>query len=421
MRLAPSQVASPESRVGPPTWDLGLATRDGGQAMVEFALILPLLALLTFGTLEVALYIQEQSAIDGASFFAARAASVLGDDKSGTSASLRSYTDATGIGWLQNASVTDGSSKSQGKAAYTVTAGSDRLAGMISGLSGGQVTGFDVVASGSVMPLDYDAKGFYRASQAATYKQNTLSMLEYPSFEKPASFSPTGAFNSVKAALRTIDDVIAAIQKAQQPKPAPKPNPAPKPAPGGGPAKPRPKPQPKPQPNPNPGGVPAPAPVLPPGFNQAFTLIDGGREPFTVRKAVAANPRRQNDKDTNHPDRPDGQTQIFQKDYAAPDYEDKDWNNPQKLADRVGFKMHNLRDELKTYEGVLNGDPKLLQGKASVKEVCTQVGRLAKPLQTNPLVKGALGNVDRWAKPLYNKMDTTYKQYDKKERGLFKR
>lgn len=413
MRLAESQASGPKPRVGRPTRGFGLENRDDGQAMVEFALILPLLALLTFGTLEVALYIQEQSAIDGASFFAARAASVLGDDKTGTNESLRSYTEATGISWLQSASVSDGSSKSKGTAAYTVQAGADRLAGMISGLSGGQVTGFDVVASGSVMPLDYDAKGFYRASQAATYKQNTLSMLEYPSFEKPASFSPTGAFNSVHAALKCIDDVIGAIQKAQQPKPAPKPNPAP----GGGGT----KPQPKPQPQPQPGVVPAPAPVLPPGFNQAFTLIDGGREPFTLRKAVAANPRRQNDKDTNRPDRPDGATQIFQKDYAAPDYEDKDWNNPQKLADRVGFKMHNLRDELKTYEGVLNGDPKVLQGKASVKEVCTQVGRLAKPLQTNPLVKGALSNVDKWAKPLYNKMDTTYKQYDKQERGLFKR
>jgi hypothetical protein len=335
----------------------------------------------------------------------------LGDDKTGTSESLKSYTDATGIGWLQNASVSDSSSKSKGTAAYTVEAGSDRLSGLISGLSGGQVTGFDVVASGSVMPMDYDAKGFFGARNAATYKPRTLSMIEYPSFEKPAKFSPEGAFRSVKSAMKTIQDLVAAIQKAQTPPTPPKPSAKP----GGGPGT---------KPNPVPSAqvaTPKPSPPLPPGFDQALAMIDGGKEPFTMRKAVAPNPRHRNDNDSNRPDKPDGKTETFQKDYIAPRYEDSGPGDEEKMKASGRYKMTTLNAELKTYEDLLNGDPQVLQGKASVKDVCTQVGRVAQTLKTNPLVKGALSNVDKWTKPLYDKVDTEYKNYDRSEKKLFSR
>ncbi|MBM3270540.1 MAG: pilus assembly protein [Candidatus Sericytochromatia bacterium] len=49
-----------------------------GQAMVEFTMVLPLLLLLSFGTLEIGLYLQRRLVAGGASFVAARAAAVQG-------------------------------------------------------------------------------------------------------------------------------------------------------------------------------------------------------------------------------------------------------------------------------------------------------------------------------------------------------
>lgn len=49
-----------------------------GQAMVEFTMILPILLLLSFGTIEIGLYLQRRVVMGGASFVAARAAAVQG-------------------------------------------------------------------------------------------------------------------------------------------------------------------------------------------------------------------------------------------------------------------------------------------------------------------------------------------------------
>ncbi len=52
--------------------------RERGQAMVEFTMVLPLLLLLSFGTLEIGLYLQRRLVAGGATFVAARAAAVQG-------------------------------------------------------------------------------------------------------------------------------------------------------------------------------------------------------------------------------------------------------------------------------------------------------------------------------------------------------
>ncbi|MFN3431129.1 MAG: TadE family protein [Candidatus Sericytochromatia bacterium] len=373
---------------------------DSGQAMVEFALVLPFLALLTFGTLEVALYLQQQSAMNGAAFIAARSAAVLGADKAGTDKALKAYTDATGMPWLQTAKVTDGSSKGNGVAKYTLVAGSDRLTGLISGLTGGKVTGFDTLSAEAVLAMEYDARGYYGASQSATYKAKTISLIEYPSFEKPPNFSADGAFRSVKTVVGAIKEVTDVIQKLQKPSPAPsKP-----PGPGT---------NPQPKPTPNAGVTPQPKPMPSPPDLSSFALIDGAKEPFQVRKAVEKNPRRRDDK--NGDGGGDG-NEVYSQDYVAPGYE-----ADEVVKDRIKFKMKHLVTELKTYEGVLNGDQQVLGGKASVDELCQKLGRLAEPYKANPLVKGALNNVDKFAKPLWDNVDKVYVKYNKDEKDLFKK
>ncbi|HEY9856465.1 MAG TPA: TadE/TadG family type IV pilus assembly protein [Stenomitos sp.] len=63
-----------------------LRRREDGQTMAEFAIILPMLLLLTFGTIELGVFLQRQLVLTGAGFLAARAATVGG--KNGNNPSL---------------------------------------------------------------------------------------------------------------------------------------------------------------------------------------------------------------------------------------------------------------------------------------------------------------------------------------------
>ena len=214
---------------------------DDGQAMIEFALVLPFLALLTFGTMEVALYLQQQSAINGAAFIAARSASVLGNDQATTTKSLKEYTEAAGMRWLTEASVTNESRG--GVVGYSLVAGSDRMAGILSGLTQGKATGFDTLGAKAVMPLEWAAKS-YNSRYSPTSKPATLSTIEYPSKEDYFGFSVTGTAATV---VGMADQVRAIVEALKQPAPAPSPQPTPKPKPGASPA---PAPQPTPKPTP---------------------------------------------------------------------------------------------------------------------------------------------------------------------------
>jgi TadE-like protein len=369
-------------------------TGNSGQAMVEFALVLPFLALLTFGTLEVALYLQQQSAINGAAFIAARSAAVLGNDKGATDKALKSYTEATGMPWLQAAKIADDSNK--GQARYSLVAGSDRLTGLISGLTGGKVTGFDTLSSEAVLPMEYDARGYYGQSQTVTYKAKTISLIEYPSHEKLPIFSPERSFKNIQNAVKNVNDVLKKISELT---PSPKPSAKPKPTPSGAP---------KPKPTPNVGVTPTPAtpkPIPSPPSMSLLNGLDGAKEPFLTRKPVEKNPRRRDDKD-------DG-GQIFSQDYVAPTYEEDE-----TLKDRIKFKMKNIATELKTYEGIVSGD-KQTAGQASLEEVCRKVGIYITPYKVNPAIKPLLTPLTTWTDRLWKEADKEYKRHRDDEKKLF--
>lgn len=81
------------------------ARRARGQSLVEFAILLPILVLLTFGTLDMAIFLQRQITLTGAGFLAARAATVGGVEGNNPVGAarevLRAYGEDAGQAWLQ--------------------------------------------------------------------------------------------------------------------------------------------------------------------------------------------------------------------------------------------------------------------------------------------------------------------------------
>lgn len=75
-----------------------------GQAMVEFALVLPLLLLLTFGTIELGLAVQRRLVLTGTAFVAARVAAVHGETAdAGVRKVVETYAADAGSAWLTGA------------------------------------------------------------------------------------------------------------------------------------------------------------------------------------------------------------------------------------------------------------------------------------------------------------------------------
>ncbi|MNX95093.1 TadE-like protein [compost metagenome] len=88
------------------------ALRDeSGQSLVEFAIVLPILLVLTFGTIQLGIFLQRQITLTGASFLAARAATVGGRDGVSFEAPakevLRTYGEESEQPWI--VAITDGS------------------------------------------------------------------------------------------------------------------------------------------------------------------------------------------------------------------------------------------------------------------------------------------------------------------------
>lgn len=81
-----------------------------GQAMVEFAIVLPLLLLLTVGTILMSVSFIQKSRMNGLSFSAARVQAVRRSDFNATDFVLRDYRDRSGQNWTQQIQVesTDG-------------------------------------------------------------------------------------------------------------------------------------------------------------------------------------------------------------------------------------------------------------------------------------------------------------------------
>lgn len=148
--------------------------------MAEFALILPLLGILTFGMAEITLYVQQKSALIGAGFFAARSASVLSNEAGLARASAGQFADATGYAWLQEAvgSMKLASGGEQSRVSLTATPGG--LGPVIDGLLGasaGSGTGFSTLQAEIRLPLEYVARR--QGGSSVSTKRRTFSVISY--------------------------------------------------------------------------------------------------------------------------------------------------------------------------------------------------------------------------------------------------
>lgn len=403
MRQAPSrQVPSPKSQVRTfRAWDLGLGSnrREAGQAMAEFALVLPILALLTFGTLEVALYLQQQSSMNAAAFVAARSASVLGGNDAAMKASLGEYTAAAGMPWLTGATLASVGRSGDRTVGYSLTAGASHMTGLISGLTQGQASGFNTLGASAVLPMEYNAlKVSTNSSKSVTYKPKTISMIEYASTENAYKAVLSGNLLKIKDGLARLQEIREIIASVQKPTPTPS-----------GPPKPNPKPNPNdPKPKP-PAPKPSVVPVVPakPDMSDVskFTaMLNSAREPFNFRKPVVDNPRRRNDAGG------DGNNEVFSQGYTGPHFE-----KGEDLKDRVAWKMSTIVKELRAYEDELGN------GTANLENAARKTGQLAQPLKSNPLVAGALKKATGMVKEMNKSLDKPIADVKKNEESLFKR
>ncbi len=75
--------------------------------MVEFAVVLPLLLVLSFGTIEIGLYLQRRIILEGAAFVSARAAAVQGSQAASTARQVaETYAQDSHAAWIQQAAET---------------------------------------------------------------------------------------------------------------------------------------------------------------------------------------------------------------------------------------------------------------------------------------------------------------------------
>lgn len=78
--------------------------RESGQSLIEFALVLPFLILLTFGCFQAAIFFSHQMTLSGATFLGARAAAVRGPEATAAAKDvILSYAQASGQKWLSYA------------------------------------------------------------------------------------------------------------------------------------------------------------------------------------------------------------------------------------------------------------------------------------------------------------------------------
>lgn len=177
--------------------------------MAEFALILPLLGLLTFGMVEITLYVQQKSALIGAGFFAARTASVLSNETDLARASARRFAEAAGYGWLQEAV---GGMQLQGageSSRVRLTATPGGLGPVVDGLlalSTGASSGFSTLQADVGLPLEYVARR--QGGGSVTTKRRTFSAVSYVD---PAQAAVSGVGASAGAGLKALAGSAASV------------------------------------------------------------------------------------------------------------------------------------------------------------------------------------------------------------------
>lgn len=330
--------------------------------MIEFAMIMPILALLTFGTLEIALYMQQQSAINAAAFIGARSASVLGNDAAMTRASLKAFTDATGFGWLSNARVTQGRA---GVASVEIGAGAGRLSGLVSGLTGGQGKAFDELSAAATLPLEYEAKKL-KGSYSPTSKPMTYLMVSYDG-STPESEVLKGGVNRLRQLKVALDKAAQALDKV-----------------------------------PNVPGLPN---------LKAYGHIASGQEPFRMLAAVTPNPKDR--KSTG--DNPAARSSA----YLGPKYEERTIKPP-SYSGKHRYNIKNLLEDIDVYGSSLAGNNGIEPTSQQLGQIKLPGADPASQL-ANAAIAAAKIAAGQAGSGLATAADKEYAALEKRESGLFRR
>ncbi|MEB3221639.1 MAG: TadE family protein [Candidatus Sericytochromatia bacterium] len=388
--------------MGGPLPGAGLPRGEDGQALAEFALVLPMLALLTFGTIEVALWLQQQSSLNAAAFLASRSAAVLGGESGRTRQALQGYVEASPP-WLARA--VGGMKLARGQAAVSLEATTDRFTGLISGLSGGQTRGFDVLAATAVSPMEYEPA---RHGNAQTGPKSRF-LFDYRVEATEKALAPAAVANASKA----IEAVKKAVRESiplvtvEPPKPpggGGKPGGGTKP-PGGGGEKPGGGGKPSGgggKPPANGGGAGTVPPIEVPNLKPIEALRPDG-EAFQLRGAVPGNPHDHGKANTG------SYSSLF---YLGPRFEAEG-------ARRAPWTSKVVAEGLKAHE------QNVADGGAGLAQTCEQVARFVKVAATHPVyapyVRGFERKVKPWTQGLTKGLATEAKARDTRERALFTR
>lgn len=381
--------------------------RESGQAMAEFAMVLPMLALLTFGTLEVALWLQQQSSLNAAAFLASRSAAVSGGETAKTKAALADYA-AGSPAWLGRA--IEQMKIERGTATVKMDASADRFTGMINALTSGDVNGFDRLAAGASIPLEYDAKKFNDAKTGP--KSRFLFDYRVEKTEQAlAAKAVAGARTAIKAVQDDVKWVVDVIKKhiAAQPKPTPGGGTGGKPGggtggkPGGGTG----GGSTKPKPPGGPGVVTPGTQLQPPPAIGALLALKPEGEAYSIRGAVMSNPK-------DHGSANSGSLHSLA--YLGPKFEataigsptDKKWNTQNILK--------GLEDQEKNV-----GE----KGTANLADTCVALNKYLQVARKTPQLAPSVAAFEKrasaWAKSLTKGIETEYKARDKADKALFVR
>lgn len=373
--------------------------------MAEFALVLPMLALLTFGTIEVAIWLQQQSSLNAVAFMASRSASVVGGETAKTKGALADYASGSPA-WLARS--IESMKVERGTAGVKLDASADRFTGMISALTGGDVQGFDRLGASAAMPLEYDPKKFDNAKTGP----KSRFLYDYR-VEKTESALASRAVGGARTAIKAVkDDVKWALDQLKKwadaqpttvtPAPGGGTGPKPKP-PGGGGTKP---------PGPSGPGVTNPqagliaelkkAPNIP-----AIQALSPEGEAYMIRGAVMSNPK-------EHGSVASGSVHSLR--YLSPQFEAMDIG---QASDKRWKTSHVL-------EGLQKSADNLGSDKAGLEQSCVA---LRKYLDVAHKIPGTPATVAKafekraavWAKALTKGVETDYKARYQAEQVLFVR
>lgn len=383
-----------------------MSRHEDGQAMAEFALVLPMLAMLTFGTIEVTMWLQQQSALNAAAFMAARSASVLGGDMTKTKAALGPYADASPR-WLGEAVAgmkARGGARGTESAGVDMVAGADRFSGLIAGLTGGEVKAFDTLSAGASLPMEYVPK----RHKGNLTGQKPRSMISYRVEETEQKIAPKaiGDVRDTVKQVRTAFEEAARKIQALLPKDVPvvTPSSAPKP-------KPLPSGAPKPAPKPAPSAGPSAALIAALKKVPAVNALNPQGVMFETTGSVIENPKKEVGTSVT--------SSLF---YVSPAFEGK--AAARQKSGQIPFCAASQVEALaKAEKDIGSKDP----SSQTLSKVCQEmrvyldVAKKAVVIPgVPPIAKGFEDAADKAITKLGQKFDNDYKLANQRERNLFK-